>query len=303
MPEGKCSVCKENLPDDNAYLHCTNGCKLHFECGGLSASSWKSMSKPTKNAWKCPDCRGSKGDNASVRDKDTDDLKIFMKNVLGELQELKVSVQNMTNNHQKVLEELTGQRKDIQQLKQEVASLTDKLQVKDQEIESLRLKARDSEQYSRNRNIAISGIQYQKDEDLLEIMDTLAEYLNIPGHNRDDIDVLHRVPAKKDKDHPKIIVQFKSRTKRDRWLVNKKHGLKSFNVVGSSGSKTDETPVYINEHLTREWLDLLMKAKVEGKKYGYQRVWFKSYVRAKKSDSDQTFIKIASEADLAKLRV
>ena len=297
MADTICKVCEEALPADNCFVTCKRGCKLHFDkCSGMTASSWKTLSTKNKNAYVCRECRESGAGS------EAQEMKSLLKEVLAKVSSMEAAMKTMHSKHEQVLTELAEQGREIARLKTEVASLNQKLEVKDQELESLKTRIRDHEQYTRNRNIIISGVECTEKEDLMEIMDSMAGYLNIPNHSRDDIDILHRLPAsKKDPNHPKIVVLFKTRSKRDLWLLNKRHGMKSFNLVSSGKGNKDETSVFINEHLTREWQDLLMSAKAEGRKYGYNIVWFKKdRIRAKKAISDTKFIQITSKADFAK---
>lgn len=71
-----------------------------------------------------------------------------------------------------------------------------------------------SEQYSRNRNVEIKGIEEGSNENLHEILCQMGTTLNEPI-TASDIDVCHRVKTKNDASCSNIVVQFKSRSKRD----------------------------------------------------------------------------------------
>lgn len=272
----------------------------------MTQSSWRTISQKNKKSYTCKLCRESGSQNASNNNSciGTDDLEVksILQKVLAKLDSVESEMKTMNGKHEQVLSELAAQKKVIANLQSDVAALNDKLEAKDKE---LKMRIRDHEQYNRNRNIIISGVETHQNEDLLDVIDTMAGYLHIPDHHREDVDIIHRLPASKnDKQHPRIVVQFKTRTKRDAWLVNKRHGMVSYNVVGSNNGREDKTPIYINEHLTKEWYDLLMLTKVEGKKLGYNIVNFrKNKIRVKKDVSDTKYIYITSEDDLAKLRI
>jgi len=42
-----------------------------------------------------------------------------------------------------------------------------------------------------------------------------------------EIDVVHRIPTRSSRQHPKIVAQFRSRTDRSYWLEKKEHGIMS----------------------------------------------------------------------------
>jgi len=54
-----CKKCGNELPISGEYVKCSGGCLLHYghNCAGITKDSWKSMSNPTKKAWKCEGCR------------------------------------------------------------------------------------------------------------------------------------------------------------------------------------------------------------------------------------------------------
>ena len=63
-------------------------------------------------------------------------------------------------------------------------------------INKLQIRMRNTEQYNRNRNIEISGVEAQKDEDLKKFMDNIAEKINVQ-YNESDIDIIHRLPSRR----------------------------------------------------------------------------------------------------------
>lgn len=221
-----------------------------------------------------------------------------MKMLVERMDSLEATMKEMKESNDSVLKKLAQQEAQTQELKNHVTSLQEALCQKDAEIDNLRLRLRDQEQYSRNKNIEISGVKETPGENLEEILDNLARFMNVQDYSPQDVDIMHRVPSrKKNEAYPKIIVQFKNRTRRNAWLKNKRHGVTSGNLIGGQ----DSTKVYVNEHLTMEFKELLYKAKQAGKPHGYNIVWFNSgKVLAKKEYTDTKLIRIHSEEDFYK---
>lgn len=153
------------------------------------------------------------------------------------------------------------------------------------------------EQIARNKNIEISGVPVAEGERLEMIINKLAQKFNV-NSNAADVDVMHRLPARSG--IPKIVVQFKTRQARDRWVSARKQAeVKSSEIVAVSGPPV---PVYINEQLTPFMKDLLWKTKQDAKQKGYHMVWFKNNkILVKKNLLDKTVIRITSVKDLSKI--
>ncbi|KAK3927816.1 Sulfide:quinone oxidoreductase, mitochondrial [Frankliniella fusca] len=304
-----CTVCNDGLPYD--FVTCVSkGCKLHFgPCSGIQEASWR---KTDKTKWKCLACRKDKQtppeDNKPVSG---DELREFMNMINQKLKpieqisemndtikELKKSVDFMSEQYDGVvtrLEELEEQ-KNVQ--KTQLQNLQSMVEERDALISNLQERIRENEQYARNRNIEISGLEEVKGEDLKEIMKNIAQKIKV-DYNEDDIDVIHRIPTKRSNEHPKVIAQFTTRRTRNQWLKCKKNALvASSEVTGGQAFST----VYLNTHLTPEWKHLLWAAKQYGRPKGYKIIWFQdNKINAKKDVTDRpVFIK--SEKDFEKMK-
>lgn len=126
---------------------------------------------------------------------------------------------------------------------------------------------RETEQYARNRNIEISGVEHTREENLRTTMANIAAKIGVV-HQDQDIDVVHRIPSRRGDGPPKIAAQFTSRTKRDMWMKKKNDGgsLISKEVVPN---RTGGGRVYLNSHLIPEWKQLLGKPKQTGRPLGF----------------------------------
>jgi len=300
-----CSVCKEELPNDGAFTLCSvNACCLHFQCAGITEKSWKSMSNPNKTKWKCPACR--KTDNTEDNPVSAEELRKFMTSVTTKLSGLtttvstvEASIKLMSSKYDEVLKTMGRHDKEIKQQSKAIQNLEKESKENNAEVKALQEKINEMEQYSRNRNIEISGIPETETENLYQIINKLAQKINI-NSGADDIDVVHRIPSKKRDVPPRIIVQFKTRQARDLWVNTKKRGLLSSDAIGGNGPPL---PVYISEHLTPQMKQLLWKTKQVARESGYTMVWCKnSKILVKKNIGDPNIIRIYNENDILKLQ-
>lgn len=303
---GVCSACAEELPSD--YAICSlKQCELHFHCAGTSETTWRRKGAADKQQWKCPACRKQPPSSQPVS---ADEMRSFMAevrrkmSVLDKLQELpdtvkdlEVSVQHFSEKYDEMIVKFAENNEKMLSMEKDMQELTRQVNQKDYLISEMEKSLRDSEQYARNKNIEICGIPELPEENLGQIMEKLADCLQIqlqPG----DVDIMHRVPSWNKQKPPKIVVQFTTRTRRNVWLQNKKHGILTSDVIRTH----DSMPIYINEHLTQHWKQLLADAKKEGKPKGYKVIWYKEgKVLAKKNFADKNVVRIVSRADLVKL--
>lgn len=167
-------------------------------------------------------------------------------------------------------------------------------------IVDLQTRLRNTEQYARNKNIEISGVEEIKGEDLKQIMNKIAHEISVP-FDSGDIDVIHRLPTRRGAGAPRIVAQFKTRTIRNLWLKNKNYGgvLTSKEVVPNG---TSSERVYLNTHLTPEWKHLLWFTKMKCKPLGYKIIWFQeNKIYLKKDLSDTRAKIITSEYEVESL--
>lgn len=211
--------------------------------------------------------------------------------------DLKKSVDFMSEQYDAVLNKLEVIEKQKEEQTKQMEELKTMVEERDAIINNLQERARECEQYARNRNIEISGLEVVKGEDLKKVMKNIAQKINVE-YNENDIDVIHRIPSRRGNEQPKVIAQFTTRSVRNQWLKCKKNSVVKSNEV--TGGQADTT-VYLNTHLTPEWKHLLWAAKQHGRPKGYNIIWFQdSKIYAKKDYNDRPTI-ITNERDFAKM--
>lgn len=151
------------------------------------------------------------------------------------------------------------------------------------------------EQYSRNANIEIQGVVQEENEDVAQLVVKIGEVISEPI-SPSDIESCHRVPTR-DSSKTNIIVQFKSRAKRNAAL---RQGKKTRFTNKDIGFEKN-TPIYVNEHLCpalKKLLGMTIKRKRDNE-WKYAWCW-NGKIFAKKADGTDA-IQIKNERDLANI--
>lgn len=137
------------------------------------------------------------------------------------------------------------------------------------ERRSLELEKRvvDMEQYSRNTNLEIQGVTQEENENVFDIISQIGSAIEEPITEA-DIEKCHRVPTRRP-GKTNIIVQFKSRAKRDTAL----HKAKKVRLPNKDVGIDNTGPIYVNEHLCPALKRLLGMAIKRKHEYKWKSVW------------------------------
>jgi uncharacterized protein (DUF3084 family) len=221
-----------------------------------------------------------------------------VKQLIPLVKKLEESVQFLSDKYDEVSDKMITMEERLNEHSAELQSAYQEISKKDQIIADLQQRMVNGEQYARNRNIEIANVEQRPEEDLHQIMAKIGAEINVslrPG----DIDVIHRVPTKSRGAPPKIIVQFTTRTARERWLEKRNQAISLKKIVPNASA---DRSVYINRHLAEHWRTLLWEAKQAGRPLGYQLIWFKeNKILAKKNTEDRNLVYIYTKNDLCKL--
>ena len=159
------------------------------------------------------------------------------------------------------------------------------------------LKVNELEQYDRRQNLIFEGVPQFQNENVTEIILSLASKLDV-NLTANDISIAHRLPVKRprlnsesnvtNRRHPGIIVRFISRQKRNEMYSNRmqaKH-ISDFLVQGTN-------KLYVNENLTQRRKRLFWLAKQKVKELNYKFIW---------TSNGQIFIREDEKADSLPIR-
>lgn len=185
-----------------------------------------------------------------------------------ELRDMKASLDFFNKEYEKAKTESFELAKINKALKASNDKLVEECRALKKQASQLEDRVTASEQYSRNRNLEIKGVPLTKDDNICEIVRQVGDALAVPIEEA-EIEVCHRVPVKNPSAPPNIVVQFKSRTKRDAVLKKAKKMRISTEDLGFSPN----SPLYINEHLCPALKQLLGMAIEQKKAKGWRFVW------------------------------
>lgn len=151
------------------------------------------------------------------------------------------------------------------------------------------------EQYSRLNNIEIRGVPVTQNENCSEILELIGEKVGCPV-TPDDFDTVHRVPTHV-KNQLNIIARFRSRDKRSSFLSEARKARLATSSLNFNDR--EDSPIFINEHLTPENKRLLGKARALKKDKNWMFVWTENCViKARKTINSRVF-RVLTDHDLA----
>jgi chromosome segregation ATPase len=184
-------------------------------------------------------------------------------------------------------------QKELNSYKDKVNKLEEKVNEKNSKIQKLENKILQIEQHSRKQNAEIIGLEQQDHENLHDIFDEICNKMQIKGINKNDIDVIHRIPNKK-KTPENVIIRFKHRNTRDNFINQKKKQISNKDIYNNK----NENRIYIVENQTKEFKTLFWEVKQKAIQGGYIYIWSKDgNIYIKKSETDKK-IKIKSVEDI-----
>lgn len=149
------------------------------------------------------------------------------------------------------------------------------------------------EQYSRLNNVEIKGVPVTEGENCLAVIQAIGKKIGCPVVPS-DIDIAHRVPAKKDKN---IIARFCSRSKRTEFISKARKAKLATSAIGLS--RSSDSPFFVNDHLTPENKRLFAQALELKKAKGWRFLWTENCViKARKTENSRVY-RISNANDLA----
>ncbi|XP_070386667.1 uncharacterized protein [Dermacentor albipictus] len=247
-----------------------------------------------------------KSDFAKVRDEMRHELKLFREGLERDLRTENREFKNEQNNMAKSLEFAFHEINELKtklvectaknaKLESENAALHAKCSFLENTVQSLENRLVQTEQYSRKTNLEIQGVVKTENECLSDLLSKLGSTINEPIA-ASDLETCHRVPTRSG-DRTNIIVQFKSRAKRDS-VFHKARKMRLTNTdLGLEGSSS----VYVNEHLCPALKKLLAMAVKRKHAHHWKSVWsLNGKIFARRAE-DTPVLHIRNESDVEKI--
>lgn len=277
-----CDMCSEELPFGGDFLTCC-GCKsqLHYLCANVREHAWRKYTAEQKRNWKCFACKTktdaiahSVSSQNTIEKKPISDMESseiikllpdLIRKIIREentvlstkIDEFQTSIDfygKQIDSYTAVLTRMTEENK---QLMRKCNHLEQKYLELENQLQRMKSEAEDDRQYSRNINVEVRGLPEMPNENLIDVTLKLAKGVTVEDIKREDIQAVHRVGSKTAKIRP-IVVQFTSRAIRDRMLSKSKEKKPTVNLI-YEGERAN--PVYVNEHMTPYYRNLMYEAK------------------------------------------
>lgn len=222
-----------------------------------------------------------------------------MRNELRELRsEQKEVIKSLENAHETIEDlkkQLAAETTKNAELKNENNSLQNRCASVKNKNEELEKRVVHMEQYSRNSNLEIRGVVEEEGEKVADLLAKIGDAIHEPITEQ-DIETCHRVPTRIP-DKTNIVVQFRSRAKRDVTLRKARKARLSNKDIGLHTTE----PIYINEHLCPALKKLLGMTTKRRYECSWKSVWTQNgKIFARRTD-DSASIQISSEHDLSKI--
>lgn len=218
-----------------------------------------------------------------------------LRDLRAEIKELKESMHFINSEFEDMKKKLEEAREERDSLKKDNEMLRDKCTENEVVIQELQQRVVHCEQYSRRSNIEIRGLVKEDDEKLPELISKIGSVIGEPIECA-DMEVCHRVPTR-ESDKSNVIIQFKSRQKRDAVLEKaRKEEIKNSDV-GIRG----KSRIFLNEHLCPALKRLLALACSRKRDYGWRFVWTRNgKILARKSETSDV-VRILCDGDLERI--
>lgn len=331
-----CLACERVVKEGESVKCSTVDCKnvYHFECVGMTRSGFSKLSAKSKSAWRCPDaCTRILRDNnsntpvrlihqqQSVSGDGPSSSALLDKNVKDYFDNKFASMlECCRNDFQELLlplrNELRAVSDRINAWEDKLIALEEKISAQDEislvlQSENSELKDRmhdmvnklnDIDQASRSCNIELQNIPFNKNENLIKIVQSVGKLVSvdIPSNC---IRAVHRVAAAaaSQSDRPKnVVLQLTTRRLRDELL----HAARVRRTLSTDQIGIQTTPprrFYVNEHLNLANKILYSKARKTVADKSYKYVWVKnSSIFVRKTDTSK-IIRIREDSDLLKI--
>lgn len=223
------------------------------------------------------------------------DLRNEIRDVRTEQRQMSQSIDFSLESVEELKQNLASEISKNTSLAKENDELRTKCAALEKKASELERRLTNSEQYSRNTNLEIQGVVKKENEDLSTILSEIGKAIHEPISSS-DVECCHRVQTR-NPEKTNIIVQFKSRAKRDAALKK----AKKTRITNRDLGLESTCPVYVNEHLCpslKRLLGMAVKRKYEHK---WKSVWSSNgKIYARENDGGDV-VQISEERDLAKI--
>lgn len=196
------------MHEDEPSVKCAECAAVyHFgKCAGVTEKSFRGKNVSAKETWRCPTCRSATPRAESRGSVEPEiDINLVLASINQKLDSLprltekveamEKSLQFMSNKFDEFELKFSRQDNEIKELKKRVTELEDKDDTNQVNLTQLQEEINDLEYRSRQLNLEIHGIPKAENENLLALLNNVAEKLDVPPLAQSDLAAVHRLPS------------------------------------------------------------------------------------------------------------
>ncbi|KAG7295051.1 hypothetical protein JYU34_010315 [Plutella xylostella] len=306
-----CGKCSEDVTFGALCSKCMMD--YHYQCSGVTEKSYSKLSERNKATWVCITCKNDAAGPSAAPAASTARASakgLSLENVMEEFHKLNAKLSPLVS----LVDDIRGIKADVKELKKassdtstQFKKIDDRLTNVEKRQESidglkeqlsrLQRNVDDKEQWLRSNNAEIKGVPQKHGENLFEIISAIGIKI---GYTvvKSSINYVARVPSRDAERSKPIIVAFSNRYVKEDFVAAARAAnhltAADINLQGSN-------KIFVNDHLTVQNKQLLSKAKVAAKEFGFEHVWVKHSKILVRKNSTSNVIKIRNEQDLHKI--
>lgn len=308
-----CGACRENLSDG---AHCTV-CNLdyHFHCAAITEGGYRKLGEERKATWRCPKCRqggqqqqvpGAGSSTQQLHSEVLEDIRSKLAplaTLVDEVKELRAELSNLrtsVNQANNSIQEFNSRFNNIEIRLTKVETTQNQLTELQARLDKLERECDEKDQWSRMNNIEIKGVTLTATENLFDVIKTIGSKINYTVPDT-QINFITRVPSWDPKQIKPIIVCFNNRYVKENFVAAARAYSKTQPLIAADLGYAGRQKIFVNDHLSPKYKQLLSKAKTAAKDRNFQYVWVKhSKIFVRMCDTSPV-LNIKNEKDLAKI--
>ncbi|CAG9137647.1 unnamed protein product [Plutella xylostella] len=301
-----CASCDNEVNDSAKCSQCHKN--ICFRCANVTEAGFRKLGVDRRATWKCPSCRISPPAAPTSTRQITGNMEEVLQKLaevtakLDDLPKLMLEVGALKSNMDEVkqscskIDEFAAKLDGIDKRIKSLELLKDEVSTIKASFESLKEDFAQKDQWSRLNNVEIKGIPIKKNENLFTVAKLLSNHVGYPIENS-QINYISRIPIHNSKEKS-ILISFLNRYVKEEFISTAR--AKKITASDMDLGPADQR-IYVNDHLSPMYKNLLTRAKSLAKEKNYKYVWVKfAKIHMRKSDTTHV-ITINSANDLNKI--
>lgn len=278
-----CEKCSKNINlRTQKHIFCEGVCRKVWHvprCSSVSEVEYEEFLKNSEITWFCDPCKNQRRQRRSIMSEvvstpnQTVQVKqkasasasatasgsptppepesISLKSILSEIKSLQKQQLNNSATLTDLKTIITDYKTMMDNIIQENIELRNEITILHSKLNNVDHMLDTKDQTGLDHNLIINGATEVKDEEIPKIIVKIANALNVSLETNEIENATRKATASEESGLPRsIIVQFKSKSKRDEILQNKKHNITTHCLELAEKNDTPHRPIYISEHLT-----------------------------------------------------